>query len=297
MWLLAMILMADSARSLQVPVARAETLHVEITGPASGEPVVLVPGLLGSAFAFRKLVPLLTSTGYQAIIIEPLGIGASTHAARADYSMGAQANRVAAVLDSLDLRQTIVVGHSVGGSEGFFLAVHRPDLVRALVTLEGGPAETAATPAFRSAMRYAAWIKWLGGVRLIRRKIRSTLIASSGDASWVTDDVITGYTAAAARDLDGTLKSFIAIAAAREPEAIAPHLTAIRCPVRLVRGMASHEGDVSPEEVVLMQRTLRHFAVDSIPGAGHFSFEERPEAVLLAVQRADAQATMVETNP
>lgn len=287
MWWLLAVLLADSTHSVQVPLTRAESLHVEISG--AGEPVVLIPGLFGSAFGFRTLVPLLTERGYRAIVIEPLGIGGSTRPTRADYSLGAQALRMAAVLDTLHVREALVVAHSVGGSEAFRLAYLRPDLVKALISLEGGPAETATTPAFKRAMRFAPWIKLLGGLKLIRWKIRQVLVASSGDARWVTDDVVVGYTAAAARDLDATLKAYLAMAGAREHEKLQPHLGEIRCPVYLVVGGARHEGDVSAEEVALLERTLPQFVLDSVPGAGHFLYEERPDAVLAAMQRAEAR--------
>jgi len=285
-WLFAAVLLADSVHNIQVPLARAETLHVEVSGV--GEPVVLVPGLFGSAFAFRNLVPLLTARGYRAIVIEPLGLGNSTRPPRADYSLTAQADRLAAVLDTLGVRHALLVAHSVGGSEAFRLAYRRPDLVSALISIEGGPAETAATGAFKRAMRFAPWIKVLGGVKLIRWKIHGMLVASSGDAGWVTDSVVRGYTAAAARDLDGTLKAFLAIAAAREREKLEPHLAEIRCPVRLMIGGTRHEGDVGATEVALLRRTLPHFNVDSVPGAGHFLYEEQPLAVVAAVRRAAA---------
>lgn len=288
MWWLAAVLLADSTHSVQVPLAPAVALHVEISGV--GEPVVLIPGLFGSAFAFRNLVPLLTRRGYRTIVIEPLGIGESTRPPHADYSLTAQADRVAAVLDTLRVRHALVLAHSVGGSEAFRLAYRRPDLVKALVSLEGGPAETAATASFKRAMRFVPWIKVLGGVRLIRWKIRKILVASSGDARWVSDQVVEGYTAAAARDLDGTLKAFLAIAAAREPEKLQPHLAEIRCPVRLLVGGMPHEGDVGRDEITLLQRTVPRFALDSVPGAGHFLHEERPEAVVAAVLRAATTA-------
>jgi pimeloyl-ACP methyl ester carboxylesterase len=288
-WLLLAVLLADSTHNVQVPLARGESLHVEISGV--GDPVVLIPGLFGSAFGFRTLVPLLTERGYRTIVIEPLGIGGSTRPPRADYTLAAQANRLAAVLDTLGVQHAIVVAHSVGGSEAFRLAYLRPDLVKALISLEGGPAETAATPAFKRAMRFAPWIKLLGGVRLIRWQIRKVLVASSGDARWVTDEVVQGYTAAAARDLDATLKAYLAMAAAVDREKLQPHLGEIRCPVRLVVGGAPHEGDVGPDEVVLLQRTVPQFALDSVPGAGHFLQEERPDAVLAAMVQTAAMAT------
>src|SRR5262245_37003956 len=86
-------------QAVRLPIAEAETLAVTVTG--SGRPVVLVPGLFGSAFAFRHVVPALVDSGYRPIVIEPLGMGTSARPAHADYSLTAQADRIGAVLDSL----------------------------------------------------------------------------------------------------------------------------------------------------------------------------------------------------
>ncbi len=290
--MLAVLLLADSSTAVEtfkVPLGRAESLSVESTG--RGDPVVLIPGLFGSAFGFRKLVPLLTQAGYRTIVIEPLGIGSSTRPEKANYSLTAQADRIAAVLDSLHVRDALLIAHSLGGSEAFRLAYRRPDLVRGLVSIEGGPTEEAITPAFRRALRFAPWIKLFGGIKLIRRKIRGMLLDSSGDSTWVTDDIVFGYTAGASRNLDGTLKAYLAMAKAREPDKLAPHLPEIRCPVRLVVGGARHDGDVRADEVPLLGRLLRSFALDSVPGAGHFIQEEQPAAVAAALARLRASVT------
>ncbi|HEX4573830.1 MAG TPA: alpha/beta hydrolase [Gemmatimonadales bacterium] len=292
MWWLAVVLLGDSVTAVstfKVPVARAESLSVETAG--TGEPVVLVPGLFGSAFGFRKLVPLLTTAGYRTIVIEPLGIGASARPEKANYSLTAQADRLGAVLDSLHVRDALLIAHSIGGSEAFRLAYRRPDLVRGLVSIEGGPTEAAITPSFRRALRFAPWIKLFGGIKLIRRKIRGLLLDSSGDSTWVTDEVVSGYTASAARNLDATLKAYLAMAKAREPDKLEPHLAEIRCPVRLMVGGARHDGAVQDAEVPLLGRALRAFAVDSIAGAGHFIQEEQPAAVAAAVARLRASVT------
>src|SRR3989449_4787775 len=119
-----------------VPVAPAESLSVETAG--RGDPVVLIPGLFGSAFGFRKVVPLLVAAGYRTIVIEPLGVGASARPEKANYSLTAQADRIAAVLDSLHVRGALVLAHSIGGSEAFRLAYPRAELLGALLSTHGG---------------------------------------------------------------------------------------------------------------------------------------------------------------
>src|SRR5881296_2300143 len=281
MWLLGLVLLADTIRTFTLPLSAAESLTVTVAG--DGDPVVLVPGLIGSAFGYRRLVPLLTQVGYRVIVVEPLGIGTSARPEHADYSLTAQADRIAAALDRLGVRRAIVVAHSLGASMAFRLAYRRPDLVAGIVSLDGGPAEAAATRAFRRAMKFAPWIKLFGGVKLVRKKIRGQLIRASGDSSWVTERVVDGYTAGAAHDLDATLKAFLAMAERREPERLQPHLAEVRCPVRLLLGTATHEGGVSAAEVAVLAAALPAFrtatsavlaaalpafVVDSVAGAG-----------------------------
>src|SRR5205085_4175332 len=92
--------------------------------------------------------------------------------------------------------------------------------VRAVVSLDGGPTEAAATPGFRRAMRFAFLIKLFGGTRRLEGIVRSTLAERSADPRWVTDEVVAGYMSAGARDLDGTLTALRQIAKVREPEAL-----------------------------------------------------------------------------
>lgn len=296
MWLLAVALLADTLRVHHVTVAAAETLHVVEAG--TGAAITLVPGLFGSAFGFRQLAPLLNAAGYHTIIIEPLGIGSSSRPAKADYSLDAQAARLASVLDSLGVRRSAILAHSLGGAMAFRLAYRRPDLVEEIVSLEGGPTEEAVTPEFRRAMRFAPLIRVFGGMALVRRKIRASLISSSGDTSWVTSDVVHGYTSGAARDLGATLRVFRAMGNARELEPLAPHLKDVRCHVTLVVGTApNHDGSVSDEEVAHLRAALTAFTVDSVPGAGHFLHEEQPEVIARIVARTLLPPTPLPRTP
>ena len=272
-----------------VVVAPAETVHVEAWS-GTGRPIVVIPGLFGAAFAFRKVTPLLVAGGYRPIVVEPLGTGSSSRPEKADYSLAAQSHRIGAVIDSLHAGSVLILAHSLGASMAFRLAIDRPDLVQGIVSLEGGPTEEATTPVFRHAMRYVPWVKVLGGINLIRRKIHGMLLASSGDSSWVTDGVVYAYTIGEARNLDATLKAFLAMSRAKEPAKLVPRLPQVACPVTLMVGTSRHDGDVPPQEVALLSRALRSFAVDSQAGAGHYLQEERPTAVVSAVEQLSQRA-------
>lgn len=283
MWLLALALVTDTIHTFPVALSGPESLTVTVSG--SGDPVVLVPGLFGSAFGYRRLIPLLTDAGYRAIVVEPLAIGTSARPEHADYSLTAQADRIAAALDQLGVRRAILIAHALGASMAYRMAYHRPDLVAGIVSIDGGPAERAATPAFRRAMELAPWIRLFGGINRVRRKIRAQLIKESVDTTWVTDAVVDGYTQGAARDLDATLRALVTMSQRREPERLRPHLPEVRCPVRLLIGAAPHDGGINADEVTALAEGLPAFTVDSIPGVGHYIHEEQPELVVAAVAR------------
>lgn len=283
MWWLVAFCLVEAPDTFRVPLAPAESLAVTTVG--AGTPVVLIPGLFGSAFGYRKLLPLLSESGFRAIVIEPLGIGSSSRPEGADYSLTAQADRLAAVLDTLGVTESIVVAHAIGAAIAFRLAYRRPDLVRGLVSLEGGPVESAVTPGFRRAMKFAPWLKLLGGVELVRAQVRRYLIAASGDTTWVNEETLRGYTAAAEANLGATLKAYREMADAQEPEPLEPRLGEIRSPVRLMVGAVAHESEIPADEVARMRRGLLFFDVDTLPGTGHFVYEERPQAVVAAASR------------
>jgi 4,5:9,10-diseco-3-hydroxy-5,9,17-trioxoandrosta-1(10),2-diene-4-oate hydrolase len=279
----------------ELTIAPDETLSIESTG--TGPAVVLVPGLFGAAFGFRGIVPLLVQARYRAVVIEPLGIGQSSRPEGADYSLAAQADRLAAALHALRLHDVIVIAHSLGAAEAFRLAYRHPGLVRGLISIEGGPAEQTSTPTFRRAIRLASWFHVFGGLKLIRHEIRRSLVRSSGDSTWVTDGAVQGYTTAAAADLGSMLKGYLKMATAREPEPLAPHLAEIRAPVRLLVGSSVHEGGISPDQIELLAHALPNFAVDTVPGAGHFIQEERPERILASLSLLEQTLRKTPSDP
>jgi pimeloyl-ACP methyl ester carboxylesterase/sterol desaturase/sphingolipid hydroxylase (fatty acid hydroxylase superfamily) len=274
-------------------VAPHECLQVTVAG--EGPDVVLIPGLFGSAFGFRRVIPLLTEAGYRSIVIEPLGIGHSSRPARADYSLTAQAERIRLALDALEVKTAIVVSHSMGVAMALRLSLSDPDRIRAVVALEGGPTESVATPGFRRAMKLAPLLKLLGAGRVIRGRVRKMLVSRSGNPAWVTDEIVARYSAGASRDLGATIDAFKQMAKAREPEPLGPRLRDIRCPVILVLGAAPHEGGPPESEVASLRGNVPRFTVTLVPGAGSFLPEEAPDAVLSAVEGARVVASVPRT--
>ncbi len=278
---------ADSAVR-DVRLGPDEMVHTTSVG--TGRPVVLVPGLFGGAYSWRTIAVPLAEHGYRAIVVEPLGTGFSSYPSKADYSLTAQADRIGRVLDSLGVRHSIVVAQSVGASIAYRLAYRRPDLVRGVVSIDGGPVEEAATPGLRSAMRWAGLLKLFVGAGTIRKKVRHGMQENSADNTWITDSVVVGYTAGPARDMHRAIDALHGMARAKEPELLREHLRNIKVPVRLLVGGVRHGSGVGDREIELLRRELPAFAVDSVPGVGQFIQEERPASVLDAIATVDHAA-------
>src|SRR5256885_10171032 len=131
MWLVALLVVADSSHAFPRVLPGAESGQVAVAGAETGAPVVLTPGLFGAAFAYRKVIPRLTEAGYRAIVIEPLGVGNSGRPEHADYSLTAQADRIAGALDQLGVTWAGIVAPATSASVPHRLAIPRPDLGRA----------------------------------------------------------------------------------------------------------------------------------------------------------------------
>lgn len=278
----ALALSADSTTLLKVPLAPAES--VAVTAGGSGSPVVLIPGLFGSAYGYRRVSSLLREAGYQVLVVEPLGIGWSSRPSKADYSLSAQAHRVAAVLDSLSVHAAVVVAHSVGAGVAFRLAYQRPDLVAAVISLDGGAWDAAVSPGLKRALRFAPLLRLFGGTGLIRKKVRQALIQDSFDPTWVTATAIEGYTAGAAQDLGATLRAYRGMARSVEPEPLVPHLGEIRCPVLVLTGAADRPSAMTADERRLLAERIPSVRIDTVARSGHHVHQERPDAVVAAVQ-------------
>ncbi len=267
-----------------VEVAPRESLRVIDIG--AGAPVVLLPGAMGTAFAFRRLAPQLADAGYRALTVEPLGMGDSSRPDGADYSLTAQADRVAALLDVLGVPPVVVVGHALGASIALRMACRHADRVAAVISLDGGPAESPASPSLRRALKFAPLLKLFGGTRRLRNGVRDSLMANSADPAWVTAEVVEGYLGPAARDLNAALAGYRRIARARELESLRDRLADVRCHVLLLVGKAPHDSGIQPDEVALLAVRLPRFERWDVPGAGHFIAEEAPGAVVSAVAHA-----------
>jgi 2-succinyl-6-hydroxy-2,4-cyclohexadiene-1-carboxylate synthase len=131
---------------MQVPVNDI-TLNVEVNG--AGPPLLLLHGFTGSAATWAPFVARL-APHRRIVAVDLIGHGRSDAPARAErYRMEQCVADLLALLDTLDIAQTDVLGYSMGGRVALQLTAAAPARVGALVLESSSPG--LADPAERQA--------------------------------------------------------------------------------------------------------------------------------------------------
>ncbi len=129
-------------------------IEYQVTG--EGPAVVLLHGFPDSGRLWRHQVPALVDAGFQTIVPDLRGYGASDRPADVEaYSIPFLAGDVVAVLDSLGIERAHVVGHDWGAALAWALGSLLPDRVDHLVALSVG--HPASFVAAGTAQREKSW--------------------------------------------------------------------------------------------------------------------------------------------
>jgi pimeloyl-ACP methyl ester carboxylesterase len=122
----------------------AGVLHVDDVG-SDGMPVVFVHSYAGTSKHWAEQLDHLRASR-RALALDLRGHGSSSPPPDDDYSIESLAEDIEAVVDSLDLKRFVIVGHSLGASAAIAYTGTHPGRVSGLVVVGAPgklPAETA----------------------------------------------------------------------------------------------------------------------------------------------------------
>lgn len=141
---------------------RGLRIHYLDEGPADARPVLLLHGEPSWSFLYRKMIPVLTSSGYRAIAPDLVGFGRSGKYLRLDdYSYQMQVDVMAELVRRIDLRDAVFFGQDWGGLVGLRVVAEDPDRFAAVVvgnTALPAPSGDASAPLlFRAWQLFARW--------------------------------------------------------------------------------------------------------------------------------------------
>jgi pimeloyl-ACP methyl ester carboxylesterase len=122
-------------------------IHYEVIG--EGPPVVLLHGFPDSGRLWRHQIPALADAGFQVVVPDQRGYGASDKPSGVDaYGMVHLVADVGAVLDDAGIERAHVVGHDWGAAVAWVLATLAPGSVDHLAVLSVGHPTTFRSEGF-----------------------------------------------------------------------------------------------------------------------------------------------------
>jgi pimeloyl-ACP methyl ester carboxylesterase len=113
-------------------------LHYLDWGNDEQQPMLLLHGFLGHAHVWDDFA-LTFRAHYHLIALDQRGHGESQWSKEAAYSIDDHFSDIAHFIETLDLNDLIVVGHSMGGRNALFYAACSPQKVKRLILVDSRP--------------------------------------------------------------------------------------------------------------------------------------------------------------
>lgn len=245
------------------------SVHFEVLG--EGPPLLLIAGTASDGASWGPLMPLLD--GRQLILIDNRGSGRTK--VEGPLTHTDMVEDCAALIDHLGLGAVDVVGHSLGGFLGLWLAAVHPDKVKRLVTMGSGLIDARSKALFQDLSRLYFTLPPQDFFRLLYPWLFSSPFFADPANVAAAAEASTAY---AYRQSAGDFAR--QVAAMDRP--IQVNLATIACPVLAIAG----DGDLlaSPAAVAAGHASISSHRLVIIPNAAHSIHWEQPQAVADAIR-------------
>jgi pimeloyl-ACP methyl ester carboxylesterase len=290
---------------------RTPTLEIayQESGPASGQPVILLHGWPSDPHDWDGVAPQLASHGFRVLAPWLRGYGPTRFLDAATPRSGQQAALGADVrdfMDALNIKNAWLAGYDWGGRAACVTAALWPERVRGLVSITGYNIQNipnAGKPA-SAAQENRYWYQWYfqtergrTGLQQNRRDI-CRLLWQLWSPNWQFD---AATFAATAESFDNPDFVDVTIQSYRHRYANAPgdptlepleqrlaQQPPITVPTIVLHGACDGVGPAAQSETHARRFTAR-YERRVIPVAGHFLSRETPEAVVQAIRELAGQ--------
>lgn len=267
-------------------VANGVRFHYAAQG--SGPLVLLVHGFPERWFSWRRQIPALAAAGYRVVAPDLRGYGLSDKPTDG-YEITNLALDIARLIPALGADQATVIGHDWGGAITWETVSRHPEAVSRFAVLNCPHADVMRRTLLRSSEQlrrswymFAFNVPWLPE-RLIARDGGASLAkmfrSMAVDRRNFTAEALAPYRASVARpeDVAPMLEYYRqALRLALRPSKVAPYPVIDRPGLLL---WAEEDKALGLELLAPHSRVARDLRIQRIPGCGHFSMLEQPEAV------------------
>jgi pimeloyl-ACP methyl ester carboxylesterase len=235
----------------------------------AGPLVIAVPGMGDLRSTYRFLAPKLVAAGYRVVSLDVRGHGESS-ISWDDYSVGAIAGDILALINSLNAGPAHVIGNSMAAGAAAIAAAREPRAIRSLTLID--PFVRDIMPTWLATALFGPLLggPWRGALwRTVFRKAFPTRRPDDFAAEEARRDTNLAE--------PGRFTAFLRMAIASKTES-ERHLAHVKAPVLVLMGTRDPDFSDPVKEARHVANLLRGTAV-MIEGAGHYPQTEMPDAV------------------
>lgn len=232
--------------------------------------LILIHGFLASSFSYRHLVTI-GKNEYNILTIDLPPFGESGKHFIYSYTYKNLADTVLHLLQTLNIKRSVVVGHSMGGQIALRMYQKSPNLIEKMILIGSSayykklkPSHIFATYSPLYSMYFKQYIEWKG-----MENILSKLVYHK---NCVTPKMIEGYKSPFQNGM--IYMSIVKLLRQREGDLSSDELKRIKVPVLLVWG--EYDEIVPVDRAKQLQIDLSHAELRIYPNTGHMVPEEKP---------------------
>lgn len=274
---------------IEVTAADGARLRGHRCGDADGPTVLLVHGYIESVEFWAPVVRRLAEAGLDIVLVDQRGHGASERGT-APFDTDTLAGDVRSWVESLDLRDAVLVGHSMGGVSAMAFSGTHPEVAAArlrgqvLVATLAFPEPLFGLPDVQVDPR-----RMVGMLeRVMRRETLALLFVSRVFGTWPTRPALEATRQGIMRTDRQT--RIDAMAMLRDFD-LRPRLSSIELPTVVVAGTHDQLTPLPGNE--LIAEMIPGATLEVLPGMGHMLMFEAPDAVTDAIVQATKPADAV----
>lgn len=271
---------------IEVVAADGARLVGHRCGDASGPTALLVHGYIESVGFWAPVVRRLAEAGLDVVIVDQRGHGGSERGT-APFDTDTLAGDVRAWVEGLDLRDAVLVGHSMGGVSAMaFSATHREVAAarlqgQVLVATLAFPEPLFGLPDVDVDPRRVVGLL----ERVMQRETLALLFVSRVFGTWPTRPALEATRQGIMRTDRQTRIDAMAMLRSFD---LRPHLPSIDLPTVVVAGTHDQLTPLAGNE--LIAEAIPGARLEVLPGMGHMLMFEAPDAVTDAIVQATKPA-------
>lgn len=265
----------------------------------TGRPVIMLHGQPTWGYLYRRFVPAIAKT-HRVIVPDHMGFGKSETPPDRDYTLRTHTENLAALIDSLDLRDITLVMQDWGGPIGIGYAVRHPERIHSLVLMNTVCGYGTAGRRDLPNPIETPWFRWIrdgmesGRTQAVLSQLGSTILSVMQIVGLERLDRVDGTFIRAygapfptPADCKGAIEFPLDLALGRVRAFVRAGLPGVPAikekPAFMIEGMRDRA--IPPALAIADFKGLWPDApVIELPNAGHFLQEDAPETVVPLIQ-------------